>query len=146
MKGRNPFRIVIDSNLKLSVKKKIFSDRFTNKTIVLTSTKADKGKIKVLEKRNIKIIFCKTSGGAIDVKDALKRLARAGIASILIEGGAKTYSEFIKRHLVDEYMIFISPKIMGNGIAAFSQKDDLSKYKNIDYYKTGNDILVSIKK
>lgn len=146
VKGRNPFRIVIDKNLKLSVGKKIFSDRFANKTIVLTSNRADKGKIKVLEKRNIKIIFCKNNGGIIDIRDALKKLAKIGIASILVEGGAKTYSEFMKHHLVDEYMIFISPEIMGSGIEAFSQKADLSKYKHIDYYKTGSDILINIKK
>src|SRR4030095_20586 len=105
VKGRNPFRIVIDSKLSLSLRKKIFSDRFASRTILLCSKNADKGKIKVLEKRNVKVIFCKSKGNVIFVRDAMKKLSKNGIASIMVEGGAKTYSEFMKHKLVDEYMI-----------------------------------------
>jgi len=146
VKGRNPFRIVIDSKLSLSLRKNIFSDGFANRTIVLISKNADKGKIKVLEKRNVKIIFCKSQGKIIDIRDALKSIAKRGITSIMVEGGAKTYSEFMEHNLTDEYMIFISPKVMGNGIDAFNQRLDMRKYKNINYFKTGQDILINIKK
>jgi len=146
VKGRNPYRIVIDKNLKLSLRKKIFSDKFHDKTIVLTSKSANKGKVKTLEKRNVKIIFCETKNGLIDVKDALRKLAKLGIASIMVEGGAKTYSEFLKHKLVDEFMIFIAPKIMGSGISAFTEKINLDNYKRINYFKTDRDILINIKK
>lgn len=144
--GRNPFRIIIDKNLKLSLNKKVFSDRHTNKTIVLTTKSADKKIVDALNKKSVKVVFCKVKNGVVDLKDALKRIAKLGINSIIAEGGAKTYSEFLRLNLVDEFMIFIAPKIMGEGINAFNQKMSLEKYKRITYFKTDRDILINIKK
>lgn len=142
--GRNPYRIVIDAKLRTSLERKIFSDRNTGKTILITSTAADKQKLKILAKRNVKIISFKTQKGRINIKEVLRKLSGIGITSLIVEGGAKTYSEFVKKGLADEFMIFIAPKIMGNGIEAFSYPFDLRKYRVKDYYKIDGDILINI--
>ncbi|MCI0448476.1 MAG: bifunctional diaminohydroxyphosphoribosylaminopyrimidine deaminase/5-amino-6-(5-phosphoribosylamino)uracil reductase RibD [Chlorobi bacterium] len=146
VKGRNPYRIVIDRRLTLSLNKKIFSDIFRHKTIVITSAKAGKKKINDFEKRNIKVIMCKTKNSLIDLKDALKKLASLGITSILVEGGAITSSEFLKNKLADAMMLFIAPKIMGDGINAFNITVNLSRFRKINFHHFKKDILISVKK
>ena len=44
-----------------------------------------------------------------------------GIASILVEGGAKIFSSFVKQNLYDDLLLFVSPKILGTGTKTFSE-------------------------
>ena len=48
----------------------------------------------------------------------LARLYAHGIGSLIIEGGAYTLNTFIEANLVDEYRVFASPKIWGQGLQA----------------------------
>jgi diaminohydroxyphosphoribosylaminopyrimidine deaminase / 5-amino-6-(5-phosphoribosylamino)uracil reductase len=152
VKGRDPFRIAIDPLLDLSLHRKMFSavkqkgNTIDNKTIIFTSNKASKAKINLLTKRGILVVTCAENKNIINVKEVLKKIASLGIASVMVEGGALTYNEFIKNKLVDEFMIFIAPKIMGNGINAFKDEINFSAYKNISYYKVSTDILLNISK
>jgi diaminohydroxyphosphoribosylaminopyrimidine deaminase / 5-amino-6-(5-phosphoribosylamino)uracil reductase len=145
-KGRNPYRIVIDPELELSLNKKIFSTKLKGRTIVFTSKNANKAKINTLTKRGILVLTCRTDKGIISVKEVLKKTASLGISSVMVEGGALTYNEFIKNKLVDEFMIFIAPKVMSKGIQAFNNEINFASYKSINYYKVSNDILVNISK
>ena len=74
------------------------------------------------------------------------KLANLGISSIMVEGGAFTFNEFLKHNIVDEALIFIAPKIMGKGITAFTDKNSLSRFKTQDYFQSGSDILVNLRK
>ena len=76
----------------------------------------------------------------------MKKLAAHNIASIMIEGGAFVYNEFLKAGLVDEMLIFIAPDIMGSGITAFSDKKSFKDYSSVNYYTSGRDILVNLRK
>jgi diaminohydroxyphosphoribosylaminopyrimidine deaminase/5-amino-6-(5-phosphoribosylamino)uracil reductase len=124
----------------------LFSDKFKNKTIIVTSAIAHKNKIKGFTERGIQLIACNTNNGMIITKEAMKEIAKMHITSIIVEGGARTYTEFLKHKLVDELMIFIAPKIMGSGIDAFRDKINLDNYKRISYFKIDRDILINVKK
>jgi len=160
VKGRNPFRVVIDSSLSLSLNKKVFTDKMRSRTIVLTSEGANEKKAKELEKREIKVIRCKTNTHkpvvgvvtndmkeVIDLKYALLKLGKLGISSVLVEGGAATYSEFLNQNMVDEILLFTSPKIMGKGISTFGnvRPIDFRNARELYYQIVGRDILTSMK-
>lgn len=144
-KGRNPYRIVMDGKLSSPLNRKVFSDRNTDRTILVTSALADRQKLRILGIRRIKIIICGNKKGIINIKEALKKLSELGITSIIVEGGAKTYSEFIKKGLTDEFMIFIAPRVMGKGIEAFAHPPDFKKFRDMKYYNIDGDILINIK-
>ena len=140
IKGRNPYRIVIDGSMSLTTNYKLFSDSNSGKTILLTGKIKNTKKASLLYKNLVTIIECKSINRKIVLKDALKKLAEMGISSILIEGGAETYTHFLKEKLVDEVMIFMSPKVYGDGIQTFKNNMDFSEYvKSID--KIGTDVL-----
>jgi diaminohydroxyphosphoribosylaminopyrimidine deaminase/5-amino-6-(5-phosphoribosylamino)uracil reductase len=46
----------------------------------------------------------------------LKKLGERNIVSLLVEGGGELFSGFIKKKLEDEILLFMGPKILGNGI------------------------------
>jgi diaminohydroxyphosphoribosylaminopyrimidine deaminase / 5-amino-6-(5-phosphoribosylamino)uracil reductase len=145
-KGRDPYRIVIDADLKLSSSKKIFSDKLRDRTIILASKAANEDKKLELQKKGVKVISCDTMGDNINLSGAFRKLTALGISSILAEGGAYTYKQLIRQKLADEFVIFIAPKIMGKGIEAFDIKTDFKGYKNLNFYKSGRDVLINITK
>jgi diaminohydroxyphosphoribosylaminopyrimidine deaminase/5-amino-6-(5-phosphoribosylamino)uracil reductase len=146
VKGRDPYRIIIDKDLSLGLNYKVFKNNKDKKTIVLTSANSSYLKIKKYVNGNVDVIPCRTKNGTIDLKDGVKKLSKLGIASIMVEGGAATYNSFLKQRTVDEVIIFIAPKIMGKGITAFNDKNAFKIFKDHSYYQSGCDILVNLKK
>jgi len=146
VKGRNPYRIIIDTDLALNLNNKLFSDKFTDKTIIIASKEPDKFLSGILEQRKIRVVKARAKNGLIDLKDAMKKIASLGISSVLVEGGAFTFTEFIKQNAADELLIFTSPKIMGNGISTFKSglKFDFTKAKKITAETSGKDFLLKI--
>jgi diaminohydroxyphosphoribosylaminopyrimidine deaminase/5-amino-6-(5-phosphoribosylamino)uracil reductase len=145
VKGRDPYRIIIDKDLALKQSYDVYKYA-DGKTIVLTSLNANISKIRTLQKKNIIVLQCKLKSRKIDLVDALKKLASHNIASIMIEGGAFVYNEFLKAGLVDEMLIFIAPDVMGSGITAFSDKKSFKDFSSVNYYTSGRDILVNLRK
>jgi diaminohydroxyphosphoribosylaminopyrimidine deaminase/5-amino-6-(5-phosphoribosylamino)uracil reductase len=146
VKGRDPYRIIIDKDLSLGLNYKVFKNNKDKKTIVLTSANTSYLKIKKYVTGSVNVIPCRTKNGIIDLKDGMKKLAKFGIASIMVEGGAATYDSFLKQKTVDEVIIFIAPKVMGKGITAFNDKNAFKIFKDHSYYQSGCDILVNLKK
>lgn len=145
VKGRNPFRIVINKELTLNLSSNLFSDKYSDRTIIISGKEPDEFLSRIFEQRKIKVIQVKVKNDMIDLKDALKKLYKTGIGSILVEGGAFTSTEFIKNKLADQMLIFISPKVMGNGLSAFKQAADFTNAKSISSENIGKDILLKIK-
>lgn len=65
---------------------------------------------------NVEILNFPLKGGLFPLKKVLKKLKEKGISSILLEGGSKTASSFLKEKLVQEVALFYSPKILGGGL------------------------------
>jgi diaminohydroxyphosphoribosylaminopyrimidine deaminase/5-amino-6-(5-phosphoribosylamino)uracil reductase len=122
-KGRNPFRIVLDGRLTVPSKSAIFSDKFCKKTILVTSEKslADKSSLlQRLSRKGVRVILLeRREESLLDVKTILRILALENISSVLVEGGAKTFGQFVRAGLVDKYFIFIAPKAFGEGLSAY---------------------------
>jgi diaminohydroxyphosphoribosylaminopyrimidine deaminase/5-amino-6-(5-phosphoribosylamino)uracil reductase len=54
----------------------------------------------------------------LDLKEVLTRLAEEGIASVLVEGGARVARALLEADLVDEALLFRSPHRIGAGAVA----------------------------
>ncbi len=116
--GRNPRRVILDSALSLKTDKKLFTRNNDHKTILLTSKNNEgKRKVKKLENLGVKVIYAKEDkDGNLNLKSVLKVLAKNNIASVLVEGGSRVFSSFLRSNLYDDIFLFISPKIIGQGI------------------------------
>lgn len=147
IKGRNPYRIVIDKKLTPNLNSNLFSDTFSDRTIIVTSSIPDEFLEKLFEQRNIRVINAKLKDDKINLQDALKNLGKTGIASIMVEGGAYTFTEFIKQNAADELIFFISPRVMGKGIGTFTFEEQFSlmKFKSVSCGISGDDIVLTIK-
>lgn len=47
------------------------------------------------------------------LRQVLRRLARAGLTSVLVEGGAQVHGDFLRKGLWDELRLFVAPRVFG---------------------------------
>ena len=76
-----------------------------------------------------------------------RKLAARGIVHLLVEGGAKTADSFLQSDLVDEILLFVSPKILGhNALDAFGPAPKHARdWQLINIQKFGKDIRLQFR-
>lgn len=151
--GRNPRRIVLDSSLDIKTDRRLFFKNSDMKTILVTSKlNKDKRKVKKLENLGVQLIFAKEDkSGNLNLKNVLRELAKINIASVLVEGGRRVFSSFIRDGLYDDIYLFISPKIMGNGVPVVENLSvkDVKHALNVkikNFESIGDDLLLTIER
>ncbi|MCX7911278.1 MAG: dihydrofolate reductase family protein, partial [Endomicrobia bacterium] len=111
--GRDPLRVVVGNINKLVEVKKnynILVDK--NKTIIFSPESPAVDEVRNILKDNVIIHTYKDRN--IPFKYIFSVLAENyNITSVLVEGGGETVWRIIKENLVDDFIIFISPKIFG---------------------------------
>ncbi len=146
-KGRNPIRIILDTNLNTSKDSKVYNNDGT-RVIVAVSDKISDKQIKN-HAENAEFVKCPLKNGHIDIKKAVQILYEKGIKSILVESGGMLNKSFIEENLADDLIQFIAPKILGdkeayNFVYGFS-RNNISECNNLKIISTKilkNDIIL----
>ena len=102
---RQPLRIVIDSNLKIPLNAKVLNSEA--ETLVAS--------IKPSNKKGVNVIVIETDRGHVDLKKLMRRLAEREINDVMVEAGAKLNGALIQAGLIDELVIYMAPKLLGDG-------------------------------
>lgn len=142
--GANPKRVVIDPELKLPLDANVLNKE--SKTIIFKkynlSEKEKEEKLKEIE--GVEVIGIKeNSNGELSFKKILNELGKRDIASLLIEGGQKTFTYAMNAKVVDKVLVFVSPKKFKEGIPLFGQlKPGSSVLEFVSEKKFGKDLLL----
>ena len=119
VRGLNPLRVIVDSELKISQQAKIFHNISSAPTIIATIKTATDPQFQNAADSGAEIITIDTDKkGNVDLKKLFKILAERKISSILIEGGAQIITSVLKNNLANRLITIIAPKILGSGIEA----------------------------
>jgi len=114
--GRNPYRIVFDSRLRIPENAKVV-DLSPSKTIVATTEMASRDKIERLRKKGVQILISDSKSGKVDLKASLLKLGEMGMMSLLVEGGSQINGSFLDQGLIDKIFLFLSPRLIGDPLA-----------------------------
>ena len=147
-KGRDPFRIILDSQLRIPEEAKVIENS-PSKTIIATTEMAPKDKVERLEKKGVRILTLDSKEGRVDLRSCLSRLGEMGIMSLMVEGGSQVYGSFLDEGLIDKLLLFLSPKLIGdsqalgifggNGVGTLKEAVLLTDLK---IKRSGGDILI----
>lgn len=144
--GKNPVRIILDSNLSTNPDSKVYNNDGTK--ILLFYCKEKKHN-KSSYPKNVKLIKANEQNGKIDLQDAVKKISKEGVNSILIEAGGILCAGFLNENLVDKIYQFIAPKITGdksavNFIEGFNISDinECRKFKFTTLKNLNPDIML----
>jgi len=142
-------KIIVDSNLSTPASSAIFSA--SSKVIIVTLP--SKPGLETENRKNLSekatILEVKERDGQINLRDALKKLARLKISNIIVEGGGTLIGSLFDERLVDKILFFISPKIIGGKDAVSSvmgrgvkRPDQAIKLGGVKMRRFGEDLFI----
>jgi len=117
VKGKNPTRIILDSQGTISVNSKILQTCNKVPTIIAVSKRISKANLQKLKRFPVEIIM--TGENSVNIKSLMSNLSKRKINTVLVEGGGTINWQFIQNNLFDEILITITPFIIG-GIDAIT--------------------------
>ena len=149
-KGKNPIRIILDSHGTIKNTSRIIKTCKRVPTIIVTSEIISKPNLNRLRKLPVDVILCgKTQ---VNLTKLLPVLSKKGIKTVLLEGGGTLNRSFLKKNLIDEMIIALTPYVLGskNTVSLFEGLSFPSlkikfplKLKNVQ--KNGNEIILNYK-
>ncbi|MDN3378959.1 MULTISPECIES: bifunctional diaminohydroxyphosphoribosylaminopyrimidine deaminase/5-amino-6-(5-phosphoribosylamino)uracil reductase RibD [unclassified Pseudoalteromonas] len=105
---RQPIRVIVDSQNRLTPDLALFS---IEGEIIILTTKLDKSK---QWPHYVKHIVVPEKEKKVDLLVALKLLAQQQINSIWLEAGATLAGAMTEQNLIDEFVVYLAPKLLGN--------------------------------
>jgi len=155
VKGRQPKRIVIDGPYELPRSLNLLSDKFEEKTIILTHNQEKAANdldpmLKVMQHNYFRgeVILVPKIEGHTDLREAFNRLGEKGITSVLVEGGRALSSALLRQGLVDKLHLFIAPKLLGAGTRSvidigINKMSEIAELKEATWKQVGDDMLLT---
>lgn len=146
--GRNPFRIIADTTGRIPLNAKVLTDGYEKKTIIATTSECSKRRCEQYRKRGVRVWVLPKSRGHVSMRVLFGRLAKEGILHVLCEGGAGLAEALIRADLVDKYLFFIAPLLLGGkkSLPVVTGRGwSLAQAKNVKFTgseRVGDDILL----
>jgi diaminohydroxyphosphoribosylaminopyrimidine deaminase/5-amino-6-(5-phosphoribosylamino)uracil reductase len=111
-RGKKPYRVIVDSSLRVPLSSKVLRHN-DGKTIIATTIRASDKKVKTILKGGDQVLVINEKKDRVDLKKLIKELGRMEISHLLIEGGASISASALSAGIVDKVMFFSAPKIIG---------------------------------
>ncbi len=113
-----PIRVILDSNLQMPLDSQMA--KFDGRILVLTCS-TNEQKSTVLKQAGFEVHVLPESNGRLDLLAVMNFLAAQEINNVFVEAGATLNGALLEAGLVDEWLIYMAPCVLGNkGRGAFA--------------------------
>ena len=145
--GKNPLRIVLDSEARTPLDAKLVADGAAP-TIIVVSERADHRRVNLLRACGAEVVTLGTQ--RVDIAALLDYLGAREITSLFVEGGAAVNWSLLAGGSVDKVHAFIAPMLMGGetaktpiGGTGFDSPQTALHLHDMTVEQLGTDILVT---
>jgi GTP cyclohydrolase II len=143
--GRNPQPIILDTHLQTPLSARLVTQSDLSPWII--NARNNRGnRVEALKNAGATPLPCVTGrGGKIDLHALMTMLAEMQVNSIMVEGGAKVITSFVHSRLIDQFIITVSPRLVGGLPVIDSNGLDLNTnltLGNLIYQRLGNDLII----
>ena len=141
---RQPLKVLIDHRLELPLTARLLEGA---KLLVLTASQ-DKERVAALVDRGVEVLQLPDAAGKVDLLLMLEELARRGINELHVEAGAALNGSLLAAGLVDEFLFYLAPALLGDkalGMFALPELTDLGNKRSlriIDVAQLGEDLRI----
>ena len=121
-----PLRVIVDSRLETPPTARILD---APGRVLVYAAAPDAARRAALEARGAQIALVPAANGKVDLAAMLADLAARGVNELHVEAGHRLNGSFVREGLVDEFLIYMAPKLLGIGreLAAFGPLDTLQQ-------------------
>ncbi|MGB9438275.1 MAG: RibD family protein [Desulfobacterales bacterium] len=143
--GSNPQPIILDTHLRTPPSARLIKQSDLSPWIINAEDNRS-NRIEALKNAGATPLPCVTGrDGKIDLHALMAMLAKMQVSSIMVEGGAKVITSFVHSGLIDQFIITVSPRLVGglpvidsNGL---NLNTDLTM-GHVSYQRSGNDLII----
>jgi diaminohydroxyphosphoribosylaminopyrimidine deaminase/5-amino-6-(5-phosphoribosylamino)uracil reductase len=119
--ARQPWRVVLTRSGKLPRRARLFSDRFSSRTLIY--------------QRKL-------------LASVLKNLGKQGVTSVLLEGGGEVLGQALDRRLIDKVQLYLGPILTGGPVIAFPGRGaenaaNALRLRRVSYERIGQSICIT---
>jgi len=111
--ARQPLRVVCDTRLRLPPALALFGPQLARGTVVACGPEAPAGRERALAARGVRVWRVPIKGGGVSPAALAHRLAAEGCQEVLLEGGARLGTAWLRAGLVDRVALHFAPRVMG---------------------------------
>jgi 3,4-dihydroxy 2-butanone 4-phosphate synthase/GTP cyclohydrolase II len=111
--GPSPVRVVFDSRLSIPDEAKVLAEGPA--TMLFTTERSDPARRRALVERGIGVHVVPTHRDGVDLDAALVAMSELGLATVVVEGGARIATALLVARLVDRIVVSIAPTLVGEG-------------------------------
>ena len=114
--ARQPLRVIVDSRLETPVDARILEA--PGQVLIYAAdavATSDAARVDALRQRGAEIVALPGPGGKVDLAAMLADLGGRGINELHVEAGHKLAGSLVDAELVDEFLIYVAPRLLGSG-------------------------------
>ena len=141
---RQPLRVVLDSRLRIPAAARIL--QAPGQTLVFSATD---GSVRAEGVRVERLPV--TDSRRLDLQQVVRRLAELEVNELLVEAGATLSGAFLAADLVDEWLLYVSPSLLGEDarslatLSAPGRLDDRLRYEIVEHTLLGGDLRLRLR-
>ena len=147
--GRDPLRIVVDSQLRINPECRMLKQNSAAKTLIATIS-TDQKKILALQNIGAEVCVFSAESGRVFLPELWYELGRRNVQKLLLEGGSKLAESALEKGLIDQVMLFLAPKLLGglSGFGMFSgfgcaTMAEATQLEDMRYMQIGEDLMIT---
>ena len=115
---RQPVRIIVDSKASMPPDCQLARTAREYRTVVAHTDMVETQRLEALRSCGVETLLCSCGAdGMVNLEDMLGQLGAMGLDSVLVEGGGELNWSLVRSGLVDEFYVFVAPKIVGGRAA-----------------------------
>lgn len=149
---RQPLRVVLDSMWRTPLSAQLWAEPGEALVCGLAPERLDalalaRRQALVVAGREVSDFVVDAHAGGLDLASVLAALAQRGVNELHVEAGARLNAAFITGGWVDEYLLYVAPKLIGPGRAlaelpALAHLDEAIDLRFQDVQKIGEDLRI----
>lgn len=132
---RQPHIVVVDSRLQTPLDAHLF---IPGRACIIYAAVQNDAKKAALEARGATVVMLPDAHGKVDLAAMMKDLGTREINELHVEAGSKLNGSLIRAGLIDEFLIYLAPKLLGpgQGMASFGPLQSLSEAIELQFKST----------
>lgn len=149
---RQPLRVVVDSSLQMPVGSKMLEPaELAHSPVLIAYTHDRHDRAAALAQAGAELVCMDGDAGRVDLKSLLQKLAQRGINEVLVEAGQGLNGALLQAGLIDEFIFYYAPKLMGDAAKAMFALPELIEMQQaidlqvLDVRQVGRDIRLRAK-
>jgi diaminohydroxyphosphoribosylaminopyrimidine deaminase/5-amino-6-(5-phosphoribosylamino)uracil reductase len=139
---RQPLRVLVDSRLEVPLAARLLDGG----NLLVAAAIEDRAKAGRLRDRGAEVVVLPNASGKVELEDLVRELGRRALNEVHVEAGFKLNGSLVAAGLVDELLVYIAPKLLGESargmfnLPGVERLADARRLRLTDVTRIGEDV------